>query len=123
MRDQPIDGFALGLHGAALGHRDLRGHFAELFHGLGGGQGAVAKIERAQQGAMHHEVGIAPDRRGEMRVAAQIEAEMAIILGGVFRLRLRAQHHFVDQRFRLVAFHHRQDAIELGRPQRALFGE
>ena len=46
---------------------------------------------------MHDQVGVAADRRGEVRVAAQVEAEMAVVLGGVFGLRLGAQHHLVDQ--------------------------
>ena len=53
---------------------------------------------------MHDEIGIAPDRRGEMGVAAEIEAEMAKILRRIFRLGLAAQHHFVDQPFDIAAF-------------------
>ncbi len=46
---------------------------------------------------MDDEVGIAADGRGEMRVAAQIQAEVAIVLLAIFRLRLGSQHHLVDQ--------------------------
>ena len=53
---------------------------------------------------MHDEIGIAADRRGEMRVAAQIEAEMAEILRRIFRLGLAAQHHLVDQPLDVAAF-------------------
>ena len=59
---------------------------------------------------MHDEIGIAADRRGEMGVAAQVEAEMAVVLGGIFGLRLRAQHHLVDQLFDVAAFDAREDA-------------
>jgi hypothetical protein len=45
---------------------------------------AVAEIERPDQRAMHDQVGIAADRRGEMRVAQQVETEMAVVLGRVF---------------------------------------
>ncbi len=38
-----------------------------------------------------------------MSIAAQIEAEMAVILGRVFGLRLGAQHHLVDQLFDVAA--------------------
>ena len=58
---------------------------------------------------MDDEIGVAPDRRGEMRVTAQVEAEMAVILVAVFGLRLRAQHDFVDQRLDRLALHPAQD--------------
>ena len=32
MRDQPVDGLALGRHGAALGRGDLRGDFGQRCH-------------------------------------------------------------------------------------------
>ena len=73
-------------------------------------------LQRADQGAMHDEVGIAADRRGEMRVAAQVESEVAVVLGRVFGLRLRAQHDLVDQLLVLAALHPRQDAVEMRRP-------
>ena len=38
-----------------------------------------------------------------MRVAPQVKAEMAVILGGVFGLGLAAQYHFVHQRFGIVS--------------------
>jgi hypothetical protein len=45
---------------------------------------------------VHDEVGIA--RIGEVivGVAAQVEAEMAVVLGRILRLRLGAQHNLVD---------------------------
>ncbi len=103
MRDQPIVGFAFGQHGAPLGRRNLRGDFRQrlVVHRLG--QAIAAKLERADQPAMHDQVGIAADRRGEMGVAAQVQAEMAVILRRVFGLRLRAQHDFVDQRLGVAA--------------------
>ena len=58
-----------------------------------------------------------------MRVAAQVQAEMAVILGGIFGLGLRAQHHFVHQRFGIMALDLRQHAIEQRGPQRAALGE
>ena len=36
----------------------------------------------ADQGAMHDQVGVSADRRSEMGVASQVQAEMAEILGG-----------------------------------------
>ena len=66
---------------------------------------------------MHDQVGVSPDRRREMRVAPQVEAEMAIILRRIFRLRLRAQHHLVDKRFVILAADLAEHAIEQGRAQ------
>ena len=61
------------------------------------GRPSVAEFQRPDQRPVDDEVGIAADRRGEMRVAAQIEAEMPVIFRGVFRLRLGAQHDLVDE--------------------------
>ena len=69
------------------------------------------------------EIGVSPDRRGEMRIAPQVEAEMAVILGGVFGLGLRAQHHFIHQLFGIVPLDLRQHVIEQRRAQRAAFRE
>src|SRR5260370_7177984 len=70
---------------------------------------------------MHDEVGIAADRRREMGVAAQIEAEMSEILRRIFVLRLRAQHHLIDQPFDIAAFDSRQDAVETVGAKRSAF--
>ena len=82
---------------------------ASALSSVGLGQAAVAELERADQPAMHDQVGIAADRRGEMRVAAQVQAEMAVILRRVFGLRLRAQHHLVDQLLGVAALHLGED--------------
>ena len=89
MRDQPVDGLALGLHGAALGGRDAAPRSRpSAARSCAVRQAVGAELQRADQRAMHDQVGIAADRRGEVRVAAQVEAEMAVVLGGVFGLRL-----------------------------------
>ncbi len=123
MRDQAVDGLALRLHRAPLGQRNMRGDLTEGFRRLAVGQGAFAEPERADQRAVHDEIGIAADRRGEMRVAAQIQAEMTVILGGIFGLRLRAQHDFADQREMVMAFELCQHAVEQSRAQRAALRE
>ena len=52
---------------------------------------------------MDDQVGVAADRRGEVGVARQRQAEMAEIVGAVHRLALAAQDGLVDQpRHRLV---------------------
>ena len=101
--------------------RNLGGDLAQAFHRLGLRQGAFAEAEAADQGAMHDEIGVAPDRRSEMRVAPQVEAEMAVVLGGIFGLGLRAQHHFIHQRFGIVTSDLRQHAVEQSGPQARRF--
>ena len=112
MRDQAVGGFALRLHGAALGDGDLRRDLAQAFRRLGLRQRAFAKSQAPDQCAMHDKIGVSPDRRGEMRVTSEVQAEMAIILGRIFSLGLRAQHHFIHQRLGVVSFDLRQHAIE-----------
>ena len=68
---------------------------------------------------MHDQIGVAADRRGEMRVAAKVEAEMPVILGRIFGLRLGAQHHLVDELLDVAARHAREDAVEFVGPQRS----
>ena len=98
MRDQPVDGLALGRHGAALGGGDLRAPISPSERASSPvGKAVVAELEGADQRAVHDQVGIAPDRRGEVRVAAQVEPEMAVVLRRVFGLRLGAQHDLVDE--------------------------
>src|SRR5579872_4116326 len=122
MGDQAIGGLALGFHGAAFGRRNVGGDFGKAA-GIGAVRQAIsAKLERTDQGAMDDQIGIAADRRGEMRVAPQIEPEMAEILRRIFSLRLRAQHDFIDQPFDVAAFDTRQNAIEPIRTKRAALG-
>src|SRR5690349_18467304 len=64
-------------------------------------------------------IGVATDRRGKMGIAAQIEAEMAEIIRRIFSLRLRAQHHFIDQPLDVAAFHPRQNPVEAVGTKRA----
>ena len=75
-------------------------------------QTAVAELERADQRAVHDQVGIAPDRRGEMGIAAQVEAEMAVVLRGVFGLGLAAQHDLIDELLGVAALHPVENEVE-----------
>ena len=95
MGDQAIDGLALGHHGAPLGGGNARGNFTERTHGLGSRQAVVAELEGADQGAMDDEVRVAPDRRGEVGVPLEVQAEMAVISAAYGWAWLR--HHFVDR--------------------------
>ncbi|MGT2485776.1 hypothetical protein ACU4GA_06680 [Methylobacterium oryzae CBMB20] len=78
--DQPVDGLALGRHGAALGRRDLLADLRQLAERNVGGEPVRAEPAGGDERPVHDQVGVAPDRRGEMRVAAQVEAEMPEIL-------------------------------------------
>ena len=48
---------------------------------------------------------------------------MPVVLGGIFGLRLRAQHHLVDELFHVAALHPRENTVELLGPQRAGLGQ
>src|SRR5262245_64191023 len=76
MREQAVEGFALGLHGAALGGRDLRADLAQRRRVLLLRQRAIAELQGADEAAGDHQAGIAAARRGEMSSAAQVEPEM-----------------------------------------------
>ena len=88
MRDQAVGGLALGLHGAAFGDGDLGCDFAQGLRRFGFRQRAFAKAKTADQGTVHDQIGISPDRGGKMGVTAQIQAEMAVILRRIFGLGL-----------------------------------
>ena len=72
---------------------------------------------------MDDEIGVAAYRRSEMRVAAQVEAEVAVVLVAVLGLRLGAQDHFVDQGLDRLSAHLRQDAVEMRGPDALALGQ
>src|SRR5690349_3512865 len=78
MREQAVERLAFGLHGAALGSRDLRTDLAQRRGVLLWRECAVTEPQRPDEAAMDDEIGIAADGRGEMGVAAQVEAEMPV---------------------------------------------
>ena len=88
MGDQAVVCLPLRRHGAALGRRDAGADLDQLGAGGVGRQAVLAELQRGDQRAVHDEVGVAADRRGEMRVALQVQAEMAVILGRILGLRL-----------------------------------
>ncbi len=79
------------------------------------GQPARPQSQRADQAAMHQQVGVAADRACEMRVARQGQPEMADVVRAVGCLRLAAQHHLVDQRRLGRVGHRAQHAVEVAR--------
>src|SRR6516162_359622 len=62
---------------------------------------------------MYDEISIAADRGGEMRVAAQVESKMSVILGGVLGLRLGAQNHLVHELLDVTAFDVTEHPVEM----------
>ena len=109
--DQPVDGFTLGLHGAPLGGRDILGNaWQRLLDAVG--QAALAEVESGDQPTMNDKIGIATDRRREVGVFSEIEAEVADVDRRVFGLTLRAQHHLVDEIGLRRARHSLENAVE-----------
>ena len=120
-REIAVVRLALGGDGATFEIGNLFGDLGErlrLLLGLAVGP----KTERLHERAVNGEVRVTPDRRGEMRVAAEIEPEMPDILRVVDRLALRAQDDFGDH-FLLAAIPGDfQKLVEIAGPHRA-FGE
>src|SRR5262245_15254779 len=58
-----------------------------------------------------------------MRIAAEVQTEMAIVLGRIFGLCLRAQDDFVDELLSVSSLYARQDPIESFGLEYAAFGE
>ena len=103
---------------------------AEIFAAISGSSASMpsgrppgAELQGAHQRAMDDQVGVAADRRGEMGVAAEVEAEMADVLRAVFGLRLGAQHHLVQQGPVLALADMLEEPVELRRPQVAALGQ
>ena len=89
----------------------MLGHLFEA-HGILVAHAIRAEVQRTDQRAVDDQVGVAADGRGEVRVLQQVQAEVAEILVGVAGLRLRAQHHLVDEVFVLGAPHIAQQLVE-----------
>ena len=110
LRGLPFHQFALGGFGAALGFGTFRCDFFELGAAIGSehrnrfticGAGSRRRctqrrnrgiIERPFEAAMNDQVGIAPNRRSEMRVFLHGQRKMPKRVGGIARLLQRAQH-------------------------------
>src|ERR1700743_1449686 len=103
LRGLPVDEFAFGPGGAAFGFGRFGGDFFEMRvginHSFGFWRGLrirrrrfVWMSKRPFQSAMDDEIGIAANRRSEMRVLLEAEREMAERVGGVARLFQRAKH-------------------------------
>ena len=87
------------------------------------GQAVVAPAVGADQRAVDDEVGVAADRRGEVAVARQVEAEVAEVLRGVVGLGHGAQDGDVDHLGVLGAGDAVEQAVELGGLQHLALGQ
>ncbi len=63
---------------------------------------------------MDDQIRIAANRRGEMGIAPQVEAEVPEIFRRVDGLALRAQDHLIDELFVLGVAYAGEDGVELG---------
>src|SRR5205085_10548243 len=76
------------------------------------GDSAVAQLERADQGAMNDEIGIAADGRREMGIASEVQAKVSDILGRVECLCLGTKYHVVQYLFVNAALRLGQNSVE-----------
>src|SRR4051812_1459514 len=83
-----VVGGALDLHRVALAAARPLGRLVERVLA----RRLFPTTDRAEQRAMGDEVGITPDRRGEVRVGAGVQPRVALVLRRVARLLERAQH-------------------------------
>src|SRR5215471_20765285 len=112
MRYQSVTGFAFGQHGAPLGGGNLRADFGQRFLIGAFRKTIVPELHCADQPAMHYEIRVTADRRGEVRIAAKIETEVAVVFRGVFGLSLCAQNNFIDQLLGVAPLNACEYAIE-----------
>ena len=87
------------------------------------GEAVLAPAMRRDQRAVHDKVGVAADRRGEMRVVAQGEAEMAEILRAVIGLRHGAERGEVDELALVASRGLVQQAVEMRGLEHLALGE
>ena len=93
--DIAVGGRALRRHGPAFGGGDQFGGDLQLRDVIFG-KPIVAQAKGRDQPAMHDQVGIASDRRGEVSIARQVEPKVPDVVGVIVRLHLSAQHDLVD---------------------------
>ena len=87
-----VQGIALRRLRAPLGRGDVRAHELQRFCIAAPGPTRPEAVG-IDQGAVHQQIGIAADRRGEVGVAREAEPKVADVAGAVGRLRLGAQDH------------------------------
>ena len=113
---------ALGELGATLGVRDLLADGGEVGAAVPC-EAVLAQSQRPDQGAVDEQVGVTPDRRGEVAVTGESKAEMAEVVRRVSRLGLAAQDHEVDKMFVGRAADLGEQGVEMAGPQAAAAGQ
>ena len=83
--DQPISRFAFGCHRTALGIGNRLGNAGEA-RDFVVRQSIGSQVKRAYQRPVHEQIGITADRRSKMRVADEVQSEMADVLRRVLGL-------------------------------------
>ncbi len=108
---QPVLDVTGRLIGAALGHRTVLAELDHLYVGVGAP--ALRRLDRRifdpldvaallpaanhrADGAVHDQIGVATDRRGEVGIGGIGEAEVAFVVRRIDRLHHAAQHHRLD---------------------------
>ena len=108
---QPAGDIASGLIGATLGHRALLAQLlqprlvirvdARLGHVRGTGAAHVFGLgfaaHNAANRAVHQQIGVTANRRGEVRVGGVVQAKVPVVFRRVAGLAERAQHHGLNQ--------------------------
>ena len=64
---------------------------------------------------MHKQVGVAADRRREMRIVTKCQPEMTDVVGAVHRLRLATKHRLIDHLLVGRVLHMGKDGVEMMR--------
>ena len=113
-RDIAVHGAAFGGDRAALAHRQVLAELDEPAL-VGVGQGAFTQPVGGDQGAMDDQVGIAADRRREMRVGVRRESEVADVFGGVHGLFKRAQHQIRQHALFRTSFNRSNELLKFDR--------
>ena len=111
--------FSFGRHGTPL---EIGDHLSDLLKLLRFGVGLRARTELggANERAVHRQIRIATDRRGEVSVSRQVQAEMAEILRVVNRLALSPQNHVGHHFLFVPTLGDRKNLIEMRGTHRAL---
>ncbi|MPL88767.1 hypothetical protein SDC9_34794 [bioreactor metagenome] len=117
-----VGGVALGRHRAALGLGDVLCRLLERVD-VGGAEPVLAPAVAEDQRTVHDQVGIAADGRGEMRVRAQRQPEVAEVMRRVIGLRHRPQRRDVDELVELAALGLRQQPVQMRGLQHLALGQ
>ena len=121
-RQIPIRRISFRHHRAAFGIGNQLCGFIEIFN-IPWRQPIIAPTMPRDKRAMHHQIGIAPDGRGEVGVIPQSKAEMAKVYRRVIGLGHRAQRGDVHQFVEIGALSLGQQPVQMRCFQHQTFGQ